>query len=87
VSESDLILTRAGYFDLNAIHIDKMIICPSHRHGLGRYWRALRSCRYPGHTGPRKKQCKDRHVINVALAREVKINFNVTIEIGSCEYY
>ena len=87
LEESELILTRAGYFGLNAMQVDSMIICPSHRHGLGRFWRAPRTCRYPGHSGSRKKQCKDRHVINIAMAKTVKTIFNVTVEIGSLEYF
>lgn len=87
LEESELILTRAGYFDLNTKQVDSMSICPNHRHGLGRFWRAPRTCRYPGHSGSRKKQCKDRHVINIAIAKAVRSLFNVTVEIGSREYF
>lgn len=86
IPESELILARAGYFDLSFLETEKMMICPNHRHSLGRYWRAPRTCRYPGHSGPRKK-CKDRHAINVAMAKSVQMIFNVTVEIGSREYY
>lgn len=87
LNESELILARAGYFELSSIQIDAMSICPSHRHGFGRFWRPPRTCHYPGHSGSRKKQCKDRHVINVAMANAVKSIFNVTVEIGSREYF
>jgi hypothetical protein len=85
MEESELILTRAGYFNLTPIQIERMLICPNHRHGFGRYWRAPRTCRYPAHSGPKKK-CKDRHVINADIAKSVQLIFNVTIEIGSRKY-
>jgi len=86
LKECDLILARAGIFGLDQVEIESMMVCPKHRHQLGRFWRAPRSCQYPSHSGPRKKQCKDRHVINMAIAVEVQSVFKVTVGIGSREY-
>ena len=63
--------------------MDKMMICPQHRHKLGRYWRPPRSCQYPTHNGPRKKQCNDRHAIGVATAKDTQSVCKVTVGIGT----
>ncbi|KAL9958399.1 hypothetical protein ACROYT_G035406 [Oculina patagonica] len=83
LSEAELILARAGHFDTTGEQVKKMLICPQHRHNLGRFWRAPRSCQYPSHTGPRKKQCNDRHVISVNTAKEIQSVCKVTVGIGS----
>ncbi len=83
LSEAELILARAGHFDTTGEQVEKMLICPQHRHNLGRFWRAPRSCQYPSHTGPRKKQCNDRHVISVNTAKEIQSVCKVTVGIGS----
>ena len=54
LSEAELILSRAGHFDLTKDQIQQMVICPQHRHKLGKFWRPPRSCQYPSHSGPRK---------------------------------
>ena len=83
LTEAELILARAGHFDLTEDQVDKMIICSTHRQNLGRFWRQPRSCQYPSHKGPRKKQCSDRHVIGLTIAKEIQSVFKVTIRIGS----
>ena len=83
LTEAELILARAGHFDLGEDHAGKMKICPQHRHKLGRFWRAPRSCQYPSHAGPRKKQYSDRHVISLTIAKEIQSVCKVTVGIGS----
>ena len=51
VTECELILARAGIPGFSAAQVAGMTICPRHRHLLGRFWRAPKSCQYPGHTG------------------------------------
>jgi len=80
LTEAKLILARAGHFDLTEEQVEYMFICPQHRHNLGRFWRAPRSCQ---HSGPRKKQCKDKHVIGVVTAKEIHTICKTTIGIGS----
>ena len=83
LTEANVILARAGHFDLTEEQVDKMMICPQHRHNLGRYWRPPRSCQYQTHNGPWKKQCNDRHAIGVATAKEIQSVCKVTVGIGS----
>ena len=52
LKENELIAIRAGMFHLGQDNFKKISICPSHRHNLGRFWRPLRSCQYPIHSGP-----------------------------------
>ena len=85
LNEIDLILARAGHFGLSENKINSMNICPRHRHNLGKFWRLPGTCRYPLHTGPRKKPGKDYHVINVAMARDVQAILKNTVAIGSRE--
>ena len=42
VTEAKLIMTRAGIQHFSRIQLEGMIICPSHRHLLGRFWRGPR---------------------------------------------
>ena len=37
LSEAELILSRAGHFDLTKDQIQQMVICPQHRHKLGKF--------------------------------------------------
>lgn len=86
LSERDLILARAGLFGLDESHIAKMKICPKHRQGLGKFWRPLRSCQYPGHTG-KAKVITDRHVINFQKAKEINNLFGKNAGVGSRKYF
>ena len=36
LSEKELILARAGLLEITEEHIEKMTVCPAHRHGLGK---------------------------------------------------
>ena len=60
VEERDLILMRAGKFDLPTHQQESMWICPKHRYNLGRNWRPLKTCQYPLHSGARKKTEEQR---------------------------
>ena len=82
VSEAELILSRAGHFDLTKDQVEQMVICPQHRHKLGKFWRPPRSCQYPSHSGPRKKHCNERHVIGLETAKNIQSVFKVTVGIG-----
>ena len=37
VTEYDLILARAGKFNLSHEEVEMMVVCPAHRHNLGIY--------------------------------------------------
>ena len=68
LSESELIAIRAGMFGLTEDQMRKITICPSHRHNLGRFWRPLRSCQYPIHSGPGRK-CTGQDVFNIMCSQ------------------
>ena len=71
LSEAELILSRAGHFDVTKDQVEQMVICPQHRHKLGKFWRPPRSYQYPSHRGPRKKHCNERHVIGLETAENI----------------
>ena len=71
MTEFERILTRAGVFELPLPKVNEMMICPKHRHSLGKYWKQRRPCQYPMHHGGRKA-IKRREVVNVNMAKEIK---------------
>ena len=71
LSEAELILSRAGHFDVTKDQVEQMVICPQHRHKLAKLWRPPRSCQYPSHSGPGKKHCDERHVIRLETANNI----------------
>lgn len=85
LTETDLILVRAGLLSLNESQIEKMSICPRHRHSLGRFWRPPRSCQYPDHTG-KSSGMGGRHVIGLKLAKEIHNLFGENAAVGSRKY-
>ena len=82
VEEHEIILMRAGKFDLSTHQQECMWICPKHRYNLGRNWRPLRTCQHPLHSGARKKQ-KNRDVVNVQMSKNIQTVFGLTVPIGS----
>lgn len=86
ITEAELIMARAGIRGLSVSQLAGMTICPKHRHSLGRFWRAPRSCQYPGHTG-KNVSVPGRHVINFQIADEIAVLFGkVTTAVGSRKY-
>jgi hypothetical protein len=85
LKEYELIAIRAGMFHLNEDHFKNMFICPSHRHNLGQFWRSLRTCQYPIHSGPTRK-CEGRHVFNVELSEAVFTLYGKLIQVRSRKY-
>ena len=82
LKESQLILAREGIFDFPVSKLSEMMICPKHRHTLGKYWKQRRPCQYPTHKG-RIKAVKTRDVVNVAMAKEILKLHEVVVPIGS----
>ena len=56
VSEKDLILESAGLLEITEEQIENMTIYPAHRHNLGKYWQAPKTCQYPKHQGKKTKR-------------------------------
>ena len=65
ITEKELILNRAGHFDLSQDRVAAMTICPKHRRDLTVDWRGRKSstCCYPSQKGQRK-QVKDPRRVN-----------------------
>ena len=83
LDEKELILARAGFFNLPPEDGERMWICYRHRHTLGRFWRSSKvTCQYPEHTGERKR-VKGREVVNVMMAQDIQKLFGVIVPIGS----
>ena len=49
MSEKDLISARVGLLEITEERIEKMTVCLAHRHGLGKYWQAPKTCQDPRH--------------------------------------
>lgn len=87
ITESELILLRAGYFSKTAQQVENMFVCPRHRANLGKDWgnqTGRTACQYPDHKGKQKGVKSDR-AVTVRIAREVKEVFDITIPVGSRE--
>jgi len=85
LTEKELILARAGLFSVTESLIEKMSICPRHRHSLGKFWRPPRSCQYPDHRG-KSTTMGGRHVIGLKLAKEIHSLFSENAAVGSRKY-
>lgn len=86
ITENDLILNRAGHFDLSQDRVATMAICPKHRRELTVDWRGRKSstCCYPSHKGHRK-QVKDPRRVNYAVSKEIFSLYNAVVPVGSGE--
>ena len=84
-SESELILSRAGLFDVSKEQMHLMYICPRHRNSLGRFFRPLKTCQYPAHSG-KVKSVKGRYVITVQIAKDIHKLHGKVVAIGSRKY-
>ncbi len=82
VQEHELILVRAGIFDLPPNQLEGMWICPKHRHYLGCNWHPLRTCQYPLHSGARKAP-KNIDVFNLHLSKLRQKIYGITVPVGS----
>lgn len=82
LTETDLILARAGLFSVTESQIEIMSICARHRHSLGKFWRPPRSCQYPDHRG-KSTAVGGRHVIGLKLSKEIHSLFGENAPVGS----
>ena len=85
VTEYDVILARAGKFNLSHEEIEKMVVCPAHRHNLGIYWRPRKSCQYPDHKG-KKIALHYKTPINWQMTQEIRKMFVTFVKVGSRKY-
>ena len=59
-----------------------MTVCSAHRHGLGKYWQAPKTCKYARHDG-KKLAIFGTHVVNFKTAREINNIMGDTVPVGS----
>ena len=86
ISEGDLILARAGLFDLDESVVANMWICAKHRHTYGKCWRPIASCQYPAHrgrAGKSQKRAKSRYSVNLEMAKAIHRMFGVLVQVGA----
>ena len=87
ITESELILLRAGYFRETAKQVENMLVCQRHRANLGKEWgnqTGRTACPYREHQG-KLKGVKSDQVVTVKMTREVMEVFSITIPVGSHE--
>ena len=84
ISESNLILNRAGLFGVDLQRIGAMTICPKHRRELTIDWPGRKSstCSHPSHKGQRK-QLKNVRRINQSTSEEIFARHQTYVPIGS----
>jgi len=89
ITEGQLILARADFFDLDESHVAQMSVCPKHRHTYGKFWRPRTACQYPAHQGgPGKSQkgAKSRYSANLEMAKAIYQMYGVLVQVGSGMY-
>ena len=84
LSERDIILARAGMFDLDDSIVTDMKVCAKHRHNLGKFWRPSTACLYPTHQGrPGQKSSKSRYSVNLDMSKTIQRMFGILVPVGS----
>jgi len=87
INEFELILARAGQFNLSWDQIDRMWVCPKHRHDLGVGWKTSKTtCQYPSHGDGKKKKVKGRSTITFSVGMEIQRLYGITVPLGSRKY-
>ena len=86
ITEYELILARAGHFNLNPGQIANMTVCPRCQDNLCRCFRPLHSCKYLVHNRP---VCKygGRDVVNITMPEDCLKLYRVLVHIGSRKYH
>ena len=80
VNEQDLILYRAGLFDVDTASRQLLLICKHHRDSLGTYWKTTsEKCAYPVHSS----KCKGDRAIDFKTSKEIFFLYQLLIPVGS----
>ena len=86
LAEYELILNRAGFYNLSRENTEKMTICPKHRYELSTHFQQLPPrCLYPIHRGERKS-LKNPLRVNKKVSEEMFSLYRVKVPIGSGMY-
>ena len=85
-AEYEIILNRAGIYNLSRDDMEKMAICPKHRYEFSTHFQKLPPrCSYPIHRGE-KKSLKNPRRVNKQVSEEIFSLFHVKVPIGSGMY-
>ena len=91
LSETDIILNRAGKFDIEEATKATLTICPCHRANLTINWgrTAFKGthCDYPTHAGKKALQPSNVRRINKNFSEEIYDMHKQTVPLGSCKYH
>ncbi|KAL9962229.1 hypothetical protein ACROYT_G031311 [Oculina patagonica] len=86
ITEWQIILARAGFFDLEESVVEKMTVYAKHRHTYGKFWRPRTAFLYPAHQGrPRRNQqgAKSRYSVNLEMSKAIQKMYGVFVQVGS----
>jgi len=89
ITEGQLILARAGLFDLDESRVAQMSVCAKHRHMYGKFSRPRAACQYPadqGRPGRSQKGAKSRYSVNLEMAKAIYPMYGVLVPVGSGVY-
>ncbi len=88
LEEYELILARAGLFDLKDEQVENMYVCARHRENLGRGWKKSKTaCQYPGHpSGAKSKKVEGRRATTYNIAKETFTIYRQVVPLGSRKY-
>lgn len=88
ISESELILNRAGYVVASKEKVASMTICPKHRRELTVDWPGRKRflCGYPGHVG-KKKQIKNPRRVNMAMSQDIYKKYGTSVPVGTGRFH
>ena len=86
ITEGELILARAGIFDLDESVVAQMVVCAKHRHTYGKFWRPRTACQYPvlkGRSGKNQKGAKRRYSVSLEMSKAIYRMHSVLVQVES----
>ena len=83
VTEGQIILAKAGFFDLEESVVTEMWVCAKHRYTNRKFWRSRTECQYPAHPGSDHKGAKSRYSVNLEMSKAISRMYGVLIQVGS----
>lgn len=82
LSEYEVILARAGKFELTEEDVSNLWVCPQHRYALGKYWvPSKKTCISPCHTG-QLKALTGRDVVSYDMGKWMKKLYGCNVQLG-----
>ena len=85
ITEWQLILARAGKFNISEKELLQTKICSRHRQSLGKYWSPPKTCQFPEHEG-RKTTLHSKRAVNLEISEKILKLFGVTVAAGSRKF-